>query len=134
MILANPPAKSRGIFYLCFLGFTFSSFVSFAQPQMQVEDTKKNFGFVKRGEVLVNKYVIFNKGNAPLIVTNAEVECSCTSVDYPKRPVLPGNTDTIVVSFNTASVYGRQDRIVKLFSNDLAGPAILRFKAIVKNQ
>lgn len=131
----NPPLTERGIFYLWLLVFVFAAILEgFSQPRLEVKDAKRNFGFASRGEVLINKYVISNKGNAPLVISNAEVACSCTRVEFSKKPVLPGGSDTITVSFNTASVYGRQDRTVQVFSNDPAGPATLRFKAIVKNK
>ena len=103
----------------------------FSQPQMTIADAKKNFGYVERGTVIKNNYEITNTGNQPLLITGVEIACSCTSVDYSKEPVLPGQKTTIVVSFNTTTVYGRQDRVVLVSSNDPKGPYKLRYKGTV---
>jgi len=94
-------------------------------------DAKKNFGIVKKGEIVKIVYDIVNKGNQPLIINDAEVSCSCTTVEFPKQPILPAGTAKVTVSFDTKTVYYRQDRDVYLNSNDPKGPAKLRYKGVV---
>ena len=94
-------------------------------------EAKKNFGFVKRGEIIKNDYEICNTGTSPLIITDTEISCSCTTVDFPKQPILPGQKSKITLIFNTTTVYGRQDRIVYLNSNDPKSPHKLRYKGTV---
>jgi hypothetical protein len=133
----NPPSQQRGIFY-------FSRFIAFgvilmltvpamSQPNAVVTDWKKNFGFVKKGAVVTNIYEISNTGNAPLMISRAEVACSCTSVEFSSEPLPPAAKTTVTVSFNTATVYGRQDRVVLLHCNDPKSPVKLRFKGVVMN-
>lgn len=126
-----------GIFYLKALVISALLLVHAAllsQPRLEVADAKKNFGFVKRGTLVKSDYSITNTGSQPLIITDAEVSCSCTTVDFPKQPIPPNTTATITVSFNTATVYGRQDRVVYINSNDPKGPVKLRYKGIVSNK
>jgi hypothetical protein len=130
----NPLAKAQGIFLfrLNLLLFLFAySLQGFSQPRLEVVDAKKNFGFVKRGEVLKIEFDIINKGNEPLLINNAEVSCSCTSVDFPKQPILPNQQVKVIVNFDTKTVYDRQDRVVYLQSNDPKGPSKIRYKGIV---
>jgi hypothetical protein len=101
---------------------------------MEVADNRKNFGFVKRGAVITNKYIIKNSGSTPLVITDAEVSCSCTNVQLPKQPVLPGRSDTVYVIFNTATVYGRQDRFAVIHSNSPGKPVRLRYKGVVSSK
>jgi hypothetical protein len=105
-----------------------------SQARLEVKDAKKNFGFVKRGEVIKNEYEINNTGNEPLLIHDAEISCSCTTVDFPKQPILPGQKVIVTVIFNTTTVYGRQDREVYLNSNDPKSPAKLRYKGVVTNK
>lgn len=135
-IFTNPLGKTEGIFYLkplllCFF-FGCASFC-FSQPIIKIKESKKNFGYVKRGEVVKNDYEISNVGTAPLIITDIEISCSCTSAEFPKQPIVPGQTATVSVIFNTKTVYGRQDRVVYLKSNDPKGPHKLRYKGTVSN-
>lgn len=133
--LKNPAVS--GIF--CFkpilvLLFAFSYFLNSAQPKLVATEAKKNFGFVKRGTLIKNEYEITNIGNQPLIITDAEVSCSCTTVDFPKQPLLPDQKAVITILFNTTTVYGRQDRVVSVISNDPKGPLKLRYKGNVSKE
>jgi hypothetical protein len=108
-----------------------SSALVFSQAKMEIKDSKKNFGFVKKGELVKVEYDITNKGNQPLLITDVEISCSCTTVDYPKQPVAPGQSVKVIVNFDTKTVYDRQDRTVNLVSNDPKGPHKLRYKGVV---
>jgi len=136
-IFKNPLGKTEGIFYFrSFLIILFAclSVKGFSQPRLELTEAKKNFGFVKRGEIIKNQFEITNSGNAPLLLTDAEISCSCTTVDFPKQPILPGQKVKVLVIFNTTTVYGRQDRVVYLSSNDPKGPHKLRYKGTVSNK
>ena len=106
------PSIFRGVFCL----FIFHQTIN-AQPQLKIIDSKKNFGFVKKGGLVKIEYEFTNSGNEPLLITNAIAECSCTTIEYPKQPILPNQNSKIIVSFDTKSVYDRQDRIVEIISN-----------------
>lgn len=105
-----------------------------AQAKIEITDAKKNFGFIKRGSLVKIVYEIANIGNQPALITDAEVSCSCTSVDFFKQPLLPGQKQNITVNFDTKTVYGRQDRVVLLHSNDPKSPAKLRYKGVVSKE
>jgi len=102
-----------------------------AQARLKLADSKQNFGFVKKGEVVKLSYAFTNTGDQPLVITEAKVECSCTSIDFPRQPIAPGQSGVIAVSFDTKSVYDRQDRTVELFSNAPGSPHKIRFKGVV---
>ena len=102
-----------------------------AQPQLKFNDTKKNFGFVKKGEQVKLIYEFTNAGNQPLFITDAKAECSCTKVTWPKEPILPSKSNNIEVLFDTSPTYDRQDRVVEVYSNDSKSPQKIRFKGVV---
>lgn len=105
--------------------------ISYAQPQLKFTDTKKSFGFVKKGEVVTIEFDFTNAGNQPAIITDTKVECSCTTVEYPKQPIAPNQTGKIVVKFDTKSVYDRQDRFIEIISNAKNSNQKIRFKGVV---
>lgn len=98
---------------------------------MAWEETKHNFGPVKRGSILRYGYVVKNIGTEPLVLQKANLACSCTTVEMDLKPILPGQSSTLTLVFNTGSVYGRQDRIAEVLSNAPGPPARLRYKALV---
>ena len=105
--------------------------VNYAQPQLKFSETKKNFGFVKKGELVTMEFNFTNTGNQPAIITEAKVECSCTTVDFPKQPIAPNQSAKVIVKFDTKSVYDRQDRIVEIISNAKNSAQKIRFKGVV---
>lgn len=125
------PSNFRGVFCLYFflLSFTF-----FAQSQLKFTDTKKSFGFVKKGEIVTVNFEFKNTGNEPLIITDTKVECECTTVEYPKQPITPNQTGIVIIKFDTKSVYDRQDRVVEVISNAKNSPQKIRFKGVVLNR
>ncbi len=132
IFIQDPPRNCRGIFYLFLIvSGLFCSAVLQAQAKLEVQENKKSFGKVLKGQKVSLLYLVKNNGNQPLIFEKAEVSCDCTSAAYPKAPLLPGDTVTVKVTFETRSAIGRQDRVVFLHSNDPASPAKLRFKGIV---
>lgn len=137
LLSKNPSGKTRGIFCLRhFLTLLFISFLLYSnhlssQPKLEVKNSKINFGVVKKGEVIRNAFEITNTGNSPLLLDDVEISCSCTTADFSKEPILPGQKTIVTVNFNTKTVYGRQDRVVLLLSNTPKGPVKLRYKGIV---
>ena len=120
--------------YFLIVLFVLQALFLTAQAKIKVVEPKVNFGSVKRGEMIKNTFEIVNTGNQPLLLTGADVSCSCTTVDFPKEPILPGEKTIVTVNFNTTTVYGRQDRVVMLNSNDPSGPAKLRYKGTVSQK
>lgn len=125
----NPLAPAEGIFY-CSV-FLLLSTLATAQPRLTITETKKNFGEVSKGYVVRSTYSFTNTGTEPLILDEPEIPCSCTTVEYPQQPVLPAQSGTIVIVFDTKSAYGRQDRTLQMSSNDPKGPVKLRWKGTV---
>lgn len=115
------------------LGFAFFCPLA-AQPKVEVTVNKQSFGSVKRGEVLELRYEIKNSGNSPLLLLVSEVSCSCTQVEFSKEPIAPGKSTTVIVKFDTKSVWGRQDRYVYITSNDPKGEIALRYKGQVSKE
>ena len=102
-----------------------------APGMLTFEDTKHSFGFVKEGEIVKFEYKYKNTGQSPVIISETKVECTCTKVEYPKEPILPGQSGVIKVEFNTKNKFDRQDRTVKVFSTGKGSPQDLRFKGVV---
>src|ERR1700741_118941 len=124
----NPSKLIRRVFCLLLIVVTSKAY---CQSEIKFTDTKKSFGFVKKGEVVKIEFEFINSGNQPLIITDAKVECSCTSVVFPKQPIAPSQSEKVIVTFDTKSVYDRQDRIVEIISNAKNASQKIRFKGVV---
>ncbi|MDQ3111374.1 MAG: DUF1573 domain-containing protein [Bacteroidota bacterium] len=116
--------------FLCFMLSAFAFRVS-APAVMSFESVKHNFGMIHQGDIVSHEYVFTNTGDEPLIITEAEVTCHCTTVDFPKQPIAKGQKGIVKVTYDSKSAIDRQERTVLLKSNASNGPVVLTFKAVV---
>jgi hypothetical protein len=89
-----------------------------------------DFGRIPQGKPVTAEFVFTNKGELPLVISQAKGSCGCTGVDYPKAAVMPGQTGTIKATFNAAAV-GAFNKSVTVESNAEEGVAVLTFKGEV---
>ena len=68
------PSIFRGVFYFILFSLSINGF---SQSFIQFKDSKKNFGIVKKGELVKVVYEFKNSGISPLIIYDYKVGCSC---------------------------------------------------------
>lgn len=113
--------------------FVFMSFVvaTFAQgPVLKVDKSTYKFSPTQQGTLLEHDFQITNTGSSPLIISDFTVNCTCTKVILPKRPISPGETYALKVTFDTTGKYYFQDRTIGLVTNTSKKHS-LRFKVKV---
>ncbi len=86
-------------------------------PSITFEETSFDFGDIYQGDKVEHVFKFENTGSQPLIITNVQTTCGCTASEWPREPVLPGESANLKVSFNSASKYGRQNKIISIISN-----------------
>lgn len=87
-------------------------------PKIEWESSNFDFGDLIQGERVENTFKFTNTGNAPLIITNVEVTCGCTTPKgWPRDPIPPGGKGELTVAYNSVGKYGRQNKVVKVISN-----------------
>lgn len=86
-------------------------------PVITFEESSKDFGDIKQGDKVAHTFKLENTGNAPLIISNVAATCGCTVPSWPKEPIAPGKTAQIKVSFNSAGKMGKQNSVVRIYSN-----------------
>jgi hypothetical protein len=120
----------KRILFLFFIVSAFAFRVS-SPAVMSFDSVKHNFGMIHQGEIVSHEFTFTNTGDEPLIITDAEVTCKCTTVDFPKQPVAKGEKGIVKVTFDSKSAMDRQERTVLVKSNASNAPVVLTFKAIV---
>jgi hypothetical protein len=87
-----------------------------SRPAMAFADTTFHFGQIPQGTPVTHIYRFTNTGTAPLIISNVQVQCGCTSPEWTKSPVLPGETGYVAAQFNAAAM-GHFSKFVTVISN-----------------
>lgn len=87
-------------------------------PVISFENKAHDFGDIVQGEKVEYVFVFTNTGTQPLIITNVEVTCGCTTPKgWPRDPIQPGEKGELTVSFSTAGKIGRQNKPILVISN-----------------
>lgn len=86
-------------------------------PILTWQEDLYDFGTIKEGDVVSYQYYFTNTGTAPLLITDAKSTCGCTIPDWPKKPILPDSTGSILVKFNSLHKTGAQSKEVTIFAN-----------------
>ena len=73
-----------------------------------------------------------NIGKTELIIENARGSCGCTIADYPKKPIAPGASGKIDVSFNTENKKGPQSKTITIIANTQPNTKVLKIKAVIQ--
>lgn len=69
--------------------------------EIQFETLKIDLGkFSEKDAVRKCAFTFKNVGTAPLIINQAFASCGCTTPDFPKEPLKPGEQGQISVTYN----------------------------------
>lgn len=82
----------------------------FAQAPTSVANVAKfstetiNFGKIRQGTPTKGTFIVTNISASPLIITQANPTCGCTTSDYTKEPIAAGKTGVINATYNAANI------------------------------
>ena len=65
-----------------------------------------NFGTLKDGEIVSFSFIFRNMGGSPLNLTKGEKSCGCLELKYSLNEVVPGESSTVEMIFNTSGEWG----------------------------
>lgn len=86
-------------------------------PVITFKENSIDFGDIVQGQKVEHTFVLTNTGKQPLIISNVAATCGCTVPSWPKEPVAPGKSAEIKVSFNSTGKVGKQNSVVRIYSN-----------------
>lgn len=108
-------------FLFVFLGLAaqgFAQVTSAAGPVITFDKKVHDFGDLIQGDKVEETFRFTNTGTEPLIITNVQVTCGCTTPKgWPRDPIPPGGKAELTVGFNSAGKMGRQNKVVTVVSN-----------------
>ena len=105
----------------------FAIFNLSAQPKIVFDKSQYDFGKVNEGDGTIGyEFTFKNTGTIPLIIQDVKTGCDCTSSEWSKQPVRPGETGFIKVSYDVKGRPGTFDKTITVTSNGSATPVKLR--------
>lgn len=99
-------------------GFAQATTAKASGPVITFEKKVHDFGDLYQGDKVEEVFKFTNTGNEPLIITNVQVTCGCTTPKgWPRDPIAAGGKGEITIAFNSAGKSGRQNKVVTIVSN-----------------
>ena len=99
---------------------------------LRVTDSTHSFGEVVDGDKVNHTYVVENVGDKPLFIANVQTSCGCTVPKFSEEPILPGQTGTVVLEFNSAGKRGNVNKKALIVANATNAPYPISFTAEVQ--
>ena len=96
-------------------------------PHMAFDRTSHDFGDVARhGGDLIKEFRFVNDGDEPLVIKKITKACSCLTVSYSRKPVLPGEASVIKIKYEPHKIEeGIFHRVIQIYSNSPEGVRLL---------
>ena len=73
------------------------------------------------------EFIFTNTGKEPLIISKAKGSCGCTVPEWPKEPIMSGETGLIKVNYDEKRV-GSFNKSITITSNAKNSPQIIKIK------
>ena len=126
-ILVNSSAWLITAFLFFFVSYLTAQSISLADPKLpattgsiatiEFEKTSYDFGTVEDGTKVSQIFTFTNTSDEPLILLDAKGSCGCTVPQWPREPVMPGETASLTVEFNSKNKSGKRNQKVTLTAN-----------------
>jgi hypothetical protein len=125
-----------------FLGFIFlscsneaietTSDAELSNAKIEFEEDIFDFGTIKEGDQVTHSFKFTNTGTEPLQIISVNVSCGCTVASKPMGNVAAGESDEIVINFNSTGKAGVNNKSVGVLSNAQNSQENLTFTATVE--
>jgi hypothetical protein len=104
------------IFILCFFIKGYSQPTLPVQEDIYVKETVFDFGKIPQGKPVFHFFEVTNSGKTPMVISNVQTSCGCTTPEWSKEPIPPGESSKVKVGYN-AAVEGNFEKTITLTYN-----------------
>lgn len=98
-------------------------------PKLEIEPLEIDLGKIYGGEIKHLSFPFKNSGGDTLTIEEVEPSCSCMTLKHTPQFILPSETDTLSVEFNSDRFRGQIQKHIDVFTNE----AEMGFKRITIN-
>lgn len=100
-------------------------------PEITFDVTTHDFATLQKGGDCSYEFKFKNTGKEPLILSNCQASCGCTTPSCPKEPIAPGGTGVITVKYDSNRV-GVFNKTITIASNAKNSSVVLSIKGKIE--
>ncbi|MBM4045477.1 MAG: DUF1573 domain-containing protein [Planctomycetes bacterium] len=102
-----------------------SASAALAQPKMEVDNDRWDFGEVWQQATAEHGFIIRNAGDQPLVISAVKASCpACVAAMESGKVILPGESGRLSVSYYAKDRRGKQTESLTVMSNDPQRPSL----------
>ena len=90
------------------------------QEVLSVKETEFNFGTIPQGKPVYHFFEVTNTGKDPMVISNVQTSCGCTTPEWSKEPIPAGATTKIRVGYNAAAEGPFDKHITIMYNQNLS--------------
>ena len=103
-----------------------------SKGEIKFEETLFDFGNIREdGGKVTHEFKFTNVGKEPVKITDARAECGCTTPEYPKGDIAPGETGVVKVTYNPLGRPGGFTKVVRVRCTGNPGKVNLKIRGTV---
>ena len=87
-----------------------------APDLLSMKETAFEFGIIPQGKPVFHFFEVTNTGKDPMVISNVQTSCGCTTPEWSKEPIAPGGTAKIRVGYNAAGE-GHFEKFITIMYN-----------------
>lgn len=110
------------------------SLLSIAQGKFSFSEESHDFGTVIEGVQATHVFKFTNTGNEPIVISGVRASCGCTTPEWPKEPIAPGQTSQIKAIYNSKGRIGNFNKSIRVTSNTEEATRTLYIKGVVSKE
>ncbi|MEX1190477.1 MAG: DUF1573 domain-containing protein [Brumimicrobium sp.] len=105
------------------------------QTTMEVTPNVHDFGEIEKESPVSTIFTVKNTGDKPLTINDAKASCGCTVPRKPEKPILPGETGELEVTFTSKPNQAGQEitKTVTITANIPNSTKVVTIKGKVKD-
>lgn len=110
--------------------FTLNVMAQDSAPEIKFDSKIYDYGTIAKGSDGNCEFVFKNIGKEPLIITTIQKSCGCTTPTWDQKPILPGQSSSIKVGYDTQRL-GPFNKQITVISNATNSTEVLTIKGNV---
>ncbi len=95
------------------------------------ETMEHDFGKIKEGDKVTYDFTFTNTGEVPLLISAVKASCGCTTPEWPKGLVNPGESDKIRVAYDSKGREGEFNKGIVVTANTYPNTTTIKISGVV---
>ena len=119
----------RIFFLILSISFGISGYSQPALPVQEdilLKETSFDFGRIPQGKPVYHFFEVTNMGKTPMVISDIQTTCGCTTPEWSKTPIPAGETTKIKVGYNAAAEGHFEKQITISYNQNLSKQVLIK--------